>query len=89
MKFTALVEMSTMRMVSAASTGAGSTVTPKTGSCSSCTPWKAITPAASTCPASLVSQSSSRMSSIAPTRQTIVAPMRTPFISPVPKICRR
>ena len=31
-KFTALIVMSTMRTVSAASTGAGSTVTPKTGS---------------------------------------------------------
>jgi len=63
MKFTALVEMMTMKIVSVTSSDAGRTVTPNSGSDSSCTPLKAITPAASICPASFVSQSSSRMSS--------------------------
>ena len=89
MKFTALVEMMTVRIVSATSTGAGRTVTPNSGSDSSCTPLNAITPAASICPASFVSQSSSRMSSSTPTAHTMTAPISTPVISPPWKIWDR
>ena len=82
MKFTALVEMTTIRIVSATRSGAGRTVTPNNGNDSSCTPLNAITPAASICPASFVSQSSGRMSSSTPTAHTITAPISTPVISP-------
>ena len=78
MKFTALVQTTTVMIVSATRIGAGSTVTPKSGSEKNCTPWKAMIPAAIIWPAILVSQSSSRMSSIAPTRQTMAAPHSTP-----------
>ena len=84
MKFTALTVASTTTTVTATRTGVGRTVlVPKNGTESSWTPLKAITPAARIWPASLVSQSSSRMSSMAPTRQTIAAPMRTPEIWPL------
>ncbi len=89
MKFTALVETTTVMIVSATSTGAGSTVTPPSGSEKNCTPWKAMIPAAIIWPAALVSQSSSWMSSMAPTRQTMPAPHSTPRSSPVSKTWRR
>ena len=89
MKFTALVLTITITTVSAISTGEGSTVTPRIGSDRSCTPKYAMAPAAMIWPASLVSQSSSRTSSIAPTRVTITAPRTIPRISvppaPVPQ----
>ena len=50
---------------------------------------KAMIAAATSWPPSLVRASSSRTSSIAPTRQTTPAPMRMPISSPDSKTCRR
>lgn len=59
MKFTALIERMTTKIVSSTSNGSGSTVMTPSGSEKNCTPLKAITPAATSWPPSLVAGSSS------------------------------
>ena len=75
-KFTALIATTTTSTVTTSESREDPIVRPKMGNVMSCTPCHAITPAASTCPASFVIQSRSQMSSAAPSRQTSPAEPR-------------
>src|SRR6476661_1897532 len=81
MKLTAFVNSTTANTVRPTMIGCGSTVTPPIGSWKSVTPLNAMIPAAIIWPPILVSQSSSRMSSMAPRTQTIAAPHSTALSS--------
>ena len=77
MKFTALMATRTTTIVVPRLRLAEPMVSPPIGKVMSWTPFQAMTPAASTCPASLVIQSSSHRSSMTPRRHTSPAPRTT------------
>ncbi len=73
-KFTAFITTTTTSTVTMSESRGEPIVRPPMGNVTSCTPCQAMKSAASTCPASLVIQSRSQMSSATPSRHTITAP---------------
>ena len=76
-QLTALMTVSTTRMVENRDRRDEPMVSPHTGKVMSWTPCQAMIPAAMICPTSLVIQSSSHRSSTMPSRQTSPAPSTT------------